>query len=267
MTSVNGGLFYALISSVSFYRTAVWWGLLSLTLLVILIWLLTRLRPMISLKTLASDQRGSSVAIDFVLTLPIFLTLLLLIVQYALMSHTALLVHYAAYSAARSARVWMWDKQDMRPWPRPVPALRTPDSLSNSSPEVQRRAETAARFALIAASPADVSIQRSPTQMPHSVLSSMAKASGLEGREQALINKAEYAFDPSNTIVQIKPAVSSLNQPGIEIDAAQPGDAWAVTAIVTFRMSLDMPIAARLLGKSRGDGSYYETSTAEVTLL
>jgi len=267
MPSVNSELFYTLFSSLSFYRTAIWWGLLSLALLFILIWLLARLRFSVSLKTLASDQRGSSVAIDFVLTLPIFLTLLLLIVQYALMSHTALLVHYAAYSAARSARVWMWDKQDMRPWPRPVPALRTPVSLRNISPEVQQRAETAARFALIAASPADVSIQRSPTRMPHSILSAMAKVSGLDGRELALRNKAAYAFDPSNTIVEIKPALSSLNQPGIEVDAAQPGDAWAVTASVTFRMSLDMPIAARLLGKPRGDGSYYETSTAEVTLL
>lgn len=267
MSSVNSELFYTLFFSLSFYRTAVWWGLLSLVLLVLLVWLLARLRRPISLKTLASDQRGSSVAIDFVLTLPIFLTLLLLIVQYALMSHTALLVHYAAYSAARSARVWMWDQQDMRPWPRPVPALRTPQSLKNNSPEVQQRAETAARFALIAASPADVSIHRSPAQMPHSVLSAIAIVSGLGGREQALINKAEYAFDPSNTIVEVKPAVSSLNQAGIEIDAARPGDAWAVTATVTFRMSLDMPIAARLLGEPRGDGSYYETSTAEVTLL
>lgn len=270
MASGDSEFFYALISSASFYHTAIWWAVLSLALLSLSIPVWIRLRSSLSSLTISNlhkDERGSSVAIDFVLTLPIFLTLILLIVQYALMSHTALLVHYSAYNAARSARVWMWDKQDVRPWPRLIPALRTPSALKNSSEEVQQRAETAARFALIAASPADVSIKRSAAQIPNSVLRAMAKVGGLADREAVLINKARYAFDPSNTVVNIKQATSSLNQPGVSADAGQPGDAWAVTAEVTFRMSLDIPIAARLLGTARGDGSYYETSTAEVTLL
>ncbi len=267
MSSVNSELFYTLFSSLSFYRTAVWWSVLSLMLLAIFIWLLWRVRPTINFKHFRSDQRGSSVAVDFVLTLPIFLTLLLLIVQFALMAHTALLVHYAAYSAARSARVWMWDQVDVRPWPRTLPALRSPAARINHHPEVQQRAETAARFALIAASPADPDIQNKPAGIPRSILTAMANISGLKGREQVLIAKAAYAFDPANSMVKIKAAVSSPAQPGLEIDASLPGDAWAVTATVVFKMSLDMPIAARLLGSARGDGSYYETSTAEVTLL
>jgi len=267
MAKVNSELLYTLFSSLSFYRTTIWWAMLSLGLFVFLIWLLMRLRKSVSLCSLAGNDQGSSVAVDFVLTLPIFLTLLLLIVQYALMSHTALLVHYAAYSAARSARVWMWDAPDMRLWPRPIPGLRNPASRINPSPEVQIRAETAARFALIAASPADKSIQKSPIQMPVSVLNALAKTAGLDGREQVLMNKAAYAFDPANTRVEVRPAVSTENQPGIEFDLKQPADAWPVTATVSFRMALDMPIASRLLGKPRGDGSYYESSTAEVTLL
>jgi len=59
------------------------------------------------LRCLHADQHGSAQSLSFVLTLPLFIMCLLFIVQVSQVMIGAMVVHYAAYAAARSAVVWI----------------------------------------------------------------------------------------------------------------------------------------------------------------
>lgn len=73
-------------------------------------WCLLRLsgaRPqMRKLADLHRDQGGGVQSLSFVLVLPIFVTLMLFIVQLSQVLIGTIVVHYAAFAAARSAIVW-----------------------------------------------------------------------------------------------------------------------------------------------------------------
>ncbi len=56
---------------------------------------------------LHSDQGGSAQSLSFVLTLPVFVWVILFIVQVSQLMIGTVVVHYAAYAAARSAIVWI----------------------------------------------------------------------------------------------------------------------------------------------------------------
>ena len=53
------------------------------------------------------DQRGSVQSLSFVLTVPLFIMLMLLAVQITQLMVGLIVVHYAAFAAARSATVWI----------------------------------------------------------------------------------------------------------------------------------------------------------------
>jgi hypothetical protein len=59
------------------------------------------------LRTLHADQEGSVQTLSFVLTLPFFVMVLLLIVQVSQIMIGTIVVHYAAFASARSAIVWL----------------------------------------------------------------------------------------------------------------------------------------------------------------
>jgi hypothetical protein len=56
---------------------------------------------------LHADQHGSAQTLSFVLTLPIFIWVLMFIVQVSQLMIGQVVVHYAAYAAARAASVWI----------------------------------------------------------------------------------------------------------------------------------------------------------------
>jgi len=58
------------------------------------------------LRTLHGNEQGSVQTLSFVLTLPFFVMVLLLIVQVSQIMIGTIVVHYAAFAAARSAIVW-----------------------------------------------------------------------------------------------------------------------------------------------------------------
>src|SRR3989304_3281384 len=62
---------------------------------------------------LHDDVQGTAQSLSFVLTLPFFIMILLFIVQVSELMIGAIVVHYAAFAAARSAAVWI--PADMRP--------------------------------------------------------------------------------------------------------------------------------------------------------
>jgi len=59
------------------------------------------------LRALHGDQSGAVQSLSFVLTLPIFVMVMLLIVQVSQLMIGTIVVHYAAFAAARSAIVWI----------------------------------------------------------------------------------------------------------------------------------------------------------------
>jgi hypothetical protein len=59
------------------------------------------------LRTLYGDEQGSVQTLSFVLTLPFFVMVLLLIVQVSQIMIGTIVVHYAAFATARSAIVWI----------------------------------------------------------------------------------------------------------------------------------------------------------------
>jgi hypothetical protein len=59
------------------------------------------------LKQLHRDQQGGVQSLSFVLTLPIFIMVMMLIVQVSQLMIGIVVVHYAAFAAARSAIVWI----------------------------------------------------------------------------------------------------------------------------------------------------------------
>lgn len=66
----------------------------------------TRLR-LGRLKELHKNQTGAVQTLSFVLTLPFFIMVMLLILQVSQLMIGTIVVHYAAFSAARSAMVWI----------------------------------------------------------------------------------------------------------------------------------------------------------------
>lgn len=59
------------------------------------------------LRRLHTCQEGSTQTVSFVLTLPVFIMVVLFIIQMSQLMIGTTVVHYAAYAAARSATVWI----------------------------------------------------------------------------------------------------------------------------------------------------------------
>ena len=60
-----------------------------------------------ALKRLHSDEAGAVQSLSFVLTLPIFMMIMMLVVQVSQLMIATVVVHYAAFAATRAAIVWI----------------------------------------------------------------------------------------------------------------------------------------------------------------
>jgi len=86
------------------------WMTLLLVLAVCLVLLIRASRARLQpgrLRQLHRDQAGSVQTLSFVLTVPFFIMVMLLIVQVSQLMIGTIVVHYAAFAAARSAIVWI----------------------------------------------------------------------------------------------------------------------------------------------------------------
>jgi hypothetical protein len=86
-----------------------WFGWLIVSLAAVF-WLAGASRARLNLgrlRRLHADQRGSAQSLSFVLTLPFFVMILLFIVQVSQLMIGTVVVHYAAWAAARAAAVWI----------------------------------------------------------------------------------------------------------------------------------------------------------------
>ncbi len=217
------------------------------------------------------DETGGASAVDFTLTLPILLVIALMMVQVLVLFNDVLIVHYAAYCAARSARVWYWDTDPPRigivtgqadtRWLQNPLAARSRDQQT-----VRQRVEQAARLALIPAAPVVLDLSSQPERLPEGAIRAMTEAGGHADRAGPLLRQARYAFDPANSRIDYG-MVDAGHQPLIALDLLKPGAAWPVTATVAFKLCLTLPVARQALGHNEGNGRYTRTVTAEVTLL
>jgi hypothetical protein len=237
-------------------------------------------------RDLLRGEGGSAEAMDFVLTFPIALLLLLVFVQLMLGLHASLVVHYAAYSAARAARAAYWDitpndivglqaasnlvdndtilkQKDMQTWRLLLPANET---------NARNRALTAARLAIMAGIP---SAQQPTAGVPAASAGATMYRSvvALKVRPGPALNKAGYAYNGSGLKVSIAPAdrfVNKLNTGlipffGGGIDGLRVA-ALPVRATVSYAFPLRMPVA-RYFGTRGADGRYYRVLSAQAEVL
>lgn len=222
--------------------------------------------------SLSRDKSGSANAVDFVLVMPFFMFIMCLFVQMAMIVNASLIVHYAAYSAARTARVHYCNRS----------VLQYPLGFAScSTSRAENEAIKAARYVLIAASPVDASIPSNGSP-PNDSLQWLANQY-LE-RESPILVQARYAFDSRNVSVRVRPAVSL--DPLIEaqliaervpaFDSASNSNtwtdrkllnAWPVTVEVEYVKHLGVPLIGPFLSDVRRGNNHFRTIDAEITLL
>ena len=182
---------------------------------------------------LHADQRGSAQSLSFVLTLPVFIMIMMMIVQVSQLMIGVIVVNYAAFATARAAAVWI---------PAALPNDEGPCCISSYAPDPtatdQQPPETnptagdygpsgggetflispgstkyqkismAAVLALMAVSPSrDLGMQPTSAATVSSVLKqaygAMAPSSGTNGRTDArLDNKLAYSLAATNVEVR-----------------------------------------------------------------
>ncbi|MFT7459835.1 MAG: hypothetical protein ACI909_002518 [Planctomycetota bacterium] len=253
-----------LLITESFYRSVVWIlvYLVPAVLILIFLTLILARRRRQRLLNLLLDDRGSATAIDFTITIPLYLFLLMVIVQLAILANGALIVHYSAYSAARSARVWMWDRDTfLIPEIKGI-GLHTSLLRKNKSREVVNRVERAARTALIPASPVNAELATGGVNVPTSAIRQMAVSAGMSGRAAPLLNKARYAFNPNNSVVRFD---YSKRLEHLQF-LPEKSNAWAVRASVRYKLHIEMAPAAFLRDLTE-KGHNFVWVEAEVTML
>lgn len=240
MTGINTVFVQTLLSSTSFYwTTGVYLGLaIMLSLVGVAMGCRVCCRSALTAIGNPANRPGWSqsglVTLELVLVLPPLIGVVCAIVQLLWLTHTTLLVHYAAYNAARSARVWQTE-----------PAV-TPDIILE-------HAENAARLALLAAAPNQFSDAAPVQPVPYSTLAAIAISADQPQWQALFTNRAGYAFSAGQVQVQVQ----------FDTDSEQPAQ---VTAVVTFLAPLTIPLACLLADGKRENGCF-RAITAEINLL
>lgn len=259
--------------SPTFWKGPAAYGLLVLMLCVAAVWVLMIIAGRRPRRQLLNDQSGAAAAIDFTMTLPILLLVVLLAVQYALLANAALIVHYAAYNAARSARVHFFDTSSMDMRLLRASGLGHPFLYRfRNGDTADKKARDAAYLTLISISPAKDTGSAVADKTPAwdsmdrflSLLAEGTNASGIS----TLKTKARYAFDTRNTRVTVglDTGIGTAASALLNSQLLKGREEWPVEASVTYRYHLGLPVG-RLLGKLGHDGLYGTDLTAKVTLL
>lgn len=167
---------------------------------------------------------------DMMLTFPIFAFLLLFFIQMALVLHAYTIIQYSAYTAARAARVQIFDGdhafRDLDLGLITKLFAHAPNLIKiggavfdveiTGMPEVRQRIHAAAMNQLVTISPASNVYATGNTgdnwdQATYTQFANAATDGYGSNRVSPLIRKAKYAYDPANTEVEISiPELSEL---------------------------------------------------------
>lgn len=221
------------------------------------------------------NERGVSAAVDFTLTLPIIFLVVMLTIQFALLANASFIVHYAAYQAARAARVHLFDASTTAARTLTLVGLDNALTLSLANKSVaEEKALDAARLALISIGSAKKSVQTLPDTGSQAWQSMQTLAQTLaqqEGTSQSdvFVTKASYVFDRSKTEVEIELDTSLQQIVGGIGGAATPLSAaeWPVNTTVRYQFLLTMPGTGRIFGTAGADKFFYRQLQAEMSLL
>ena len=174
-------------------------------------------------------QIGAATAIDMVLTLPLFVAMMLFIIQMALVLHAYTVVQYSAYKAARSARVYVLDGDHAflgLDLPEIIDAaislpnagiildsLLGDGTITGLFSEVQERTNAAAMNQLVSISPATSSYNVGGQGDSYDEVSvrQYLEAASVDyptdysiNRVEPMMRKALYAYSDANTTVEFK---------------------------------------------------------------
>jgi hypothetical protein len=283
----------AIISSATFWHQTMVFGVLALLCFIALVYLTIRAARRNSRRPSAffCESDGAAEAVDLVLTFPIALAFMFMLVQFVLAANASLIVHYAAFAAARSARVAMWERSPtfIQGFLQDTTRITPDTSINNAAGQLFllmalnqsnacQRASDAARLVLVAAAPSSIDYPfKEPGSSGCAGSTAWASAPNYIARIQQLVprasaeglqNKMRFAFSPSNTTVEVGgPNLVSI------VQALRGGsnhgriDSLPVTATVTFRFEpiLPLPSMASLfdIGPD-GRRSYSMKATVEV---
>lgn len=210
------------------------------------------------LSELHRDAAGSVTMLDFVLVTPLFVFFMFVVFQFAILAKNHLFTHYAAYMAARSARVYLCPQF-------PISAGAFLDAQLGvkvcDDGAAAQKADIAARLALVPAAPYKTLRCNSGCQAPEAVLKNIAEASGVSKRWGAIQRQARYMFDRDNVTVTVARA------PMANYAALKRTPHVPVKAAVEARFLLLDYAGWVMADGKRKDGRYYTVSRAEVTLL
>lgn len=207
------------------------------------------------LARLHRETEGVALAADLVLVMAPFMVLVMVLLQTTWMMRETVLVHYAAYTAARSARA-----HACPPLPENGQVFLLERLGRLGCTNDWNRAETAARYSLISASPAWGIPCQGACRIPEQVLSAISGPTGVSAQLPALLDQARYAFDGDNVRLDVG------FDPKYLLIGARRGSVPPIRARVTFRHYVLYGLGPAI-GTRRPDGYFYRESEAEVTLL
>lgn len=210
-----------------------------------------------------ASEAGVS-ALEFTLLLPFLLTLLLTILQVALIVQAKFVVNYAAYCAARSAIVSI--PGGIRSTKTRKQDAHNQIAINDESAPKMRIIHRAAALPLTSISPLLGGAVAAGTAINPSLPGPLARvaaffSAGAKSASDELVQRAHYAYDNANTKIEIIPRNNAQR-------GGRFGDHDPVTVRVTYRYYLTVPIAGRILGKAYpgGSGRYVEIAE-QYTLL
>ena len=279
---MRGEFLSVLMRSATFWSETVLFACFSLVLITFMVISCLIIEKRINANSvMVNRQAGAAAAVDFVLTFPIFMLILFLTVQFALVANASLHVHYAAYSAAHSARVFYFDTTTnavrglkvLSPQGVSIIYNAGTISLANAS-NAEKKALDAARMSLISVGSPKKDLISSPDKSSDAwkgisiYAETLAKQQGTS-KVDVFNRKASYAFDNNNLNLNVgldlnigQAIIGSITAKNI----TQVTE-WPVKTNVTFKFILALPLAAKIFGTKGSHGFYYRDLNAEMSLL
>ena len=236
------------------YGAMAWVALASLCLMLLVAIIARRIK---NWRHIHKDEAGAVLSMDVVLVAPIALFIVSLAVQALVLSHQSIILHSAAFAAARSALVHQCPENSI---------MKVASCALKTKPGNMKRA---AETMLIAAAPSSsFAVERNgcPSSAQHPLskgLPLLADGAGIPVHlKTAIRNKICYILEPGNVSVETKwvPVGTALALTGI-IDDPPP-----VEAEVRYRYALTTPIGGMLAGGTRSDGTKWREGVAKVVL-
>lgn len=276
------------------FNSQTFWGetipLVLATLLVLLVFLalvgLVSRGGMVSrlarLRGIHESESGAASVFDFALTIPIFITVVFVLTQLALMANASLIIHFSAYSAARAAKTQLLD-MDHAFWELDCCALDTliaplagaaalADQLFEPSTtwreETDKKVRTAAAFQLISLAPSKRSIapdRESSVNFDQIGMSAYLATLVNEDskRTNVLLHKAQYAFDERFTLVNYGSSAADILEKiiqGGQIPTAEDYGELLEEALVAWELAKTMSEPAHALATITTVPVYAEVS-------